>query len=135
MKTRGPLSFVVVTVAFVTIGHTDAFTPTHLTRIKTGASTQLSHSTKPMLSNNFKSLSNGVTQPSTGPTLSTYMPEKKLPPKRNRVANSTKRLSRMDMQRAMTDVKRFVEERLEEDLHLVKVRASLYAYTFILSND
>ena len=50
-----------------------------------------------------------------------YMPTKVLPPERNWEANSTKRLSRLDLQRAMTDVKRFVEFRLENDLHLVKV--------------
>eukprot|EP00542_Grammatophora_oceanica_P002983 CAMPEP_0194063248 /NCGR_PEP_ID=MMETSP0009_2-20130614/79829_1 /TAXON_ID=210454 /ORGANISM="Grammatophora oceanica, Strain CCMP 410" /LENGTH=107 /DNA_ID=CAMNT_0038715303 /DNA_START=159 /DNA_END=479 /DNA_ORIENTATION=- len=49
-----------------------------------------------------------------------YMPPNLLPPERNREANSTHRLSRLDLQRAMTDVKRFVEQRLESDLHLVK---------------
>jgi len=51
-----------------------------------------------------------------------YMPETVLPPKRNLVANSTHRLSRLDVQRAMTDIKRFVEARLESDLKVVKVR-------------
>ena len=51
-----------------------------------------------------------------------YMPDSVLPPERNREANSTHRLSRLDLQRAMTDVKRFVESRLESDLNLVKVR-------------
>lgn len=51
-----------------------------------------------------------------------YMPEKVLPPERNRDANSTHRLSRMDLQRAINDVKRFIEGRLESDLNLVKVR-------------
>lgn len=51
-----------------------------------------------------------------------YMPPELLPPERNRDAVSTHRLSRMDMQRAMTDVKRFVETRFESDLNLVKVR-------------
>lgn len=49
-----------------------------------------------------------------------YMPEALLPPKRNREANSTHRLSRLDIQRASTDVKRFVEARLEKDFNLVK---------------
>lgn len=49
-----------------------------------------------------------------------YMPPTALPPQKNWVANSTHRLSRLDLQRAITDVKRFVEARLEEDLHLVK---------------
>jgi hypothetical protein len=50
-----------------------------------------------------------------------YMPEEILPPEYNREANSTHRLSRLELQRAMTDVKRFVESRLESDLGLVKV--------------
>jgi len=52
---------------------------------------------------------------------STYMPDELLPPVRNRDAVSTRRLSRLDVQRATTDVKRFVEARLESDLNLVKV--------------
>jgi hypothetical protein len=51
-----------------------------------------------------------------------YMPNDMLPPERNRDANSTHRLSRLDLQRAITDIKRFVESRLESDLKLVKVR-------------
>jgi len=50
----------------------------------------------------------------------TYMPATVLPPEPNREANSTHRLSRLDIQRAGTDVKRFVEARLESDLNLVK---------------
>lgn len=50
-----------------------------------------------------------------------YMPDSVLPPPRNREANSTHRLSRLDMQRAINDVKRFVEARLESDLKVVKV--------------
>ena len=50
----------------------------------------------------------------------TYMPDSFLPKEYNRIANSTHRLSRLDIQRAMTDIKRFVEARLESDLHLVK---------------
>ena len=49
-----------------------------------------------------------------------YMPEEVLPPEWNREANSTHRLSRMDIQRASNDVKKFVENRLEKDLNLVK---------------
>lgn len=52
-----------------------------------------------------------------------YMPPGVLPPGENLAANSTHRLSRLDLQRAIHDVKRFVEGRLESDLHLVKVRA------------
>jgi len=52
-----------------------------------------------------------------------YMPDKLLPPVQNREAISTQRLSRLDLQRAMTDVKRFVEARFESDLNLVKVSA------------
>jgi hypothetical protein len=54
-------------------------------------------------------------------TSNSYMPEEILPPERNREANSTHRLSRLELQRAMTDIKRFVESRLESDLNLVKV--------------
>jgi hypothetical protein len=57
-------------------------------------------------------------QPEAGP----YMPPEILPPGENLAANSTHRLSRLDVQRAIHDVKRFVEGRLESDLHLVKVR-------------
>ena len=53
-------------------------------------------------------------------TATSYMPESLLPPKRNREASSTHRLSRLDIQRASTDVKRFVEARLEKDFNLVK---------------
>lgn len=49
-----------------------------------------------------------------------YMPNDLLPPVKNREANSTNRLSRLDVQRASTDIKRFFEHRLEEDLGLVK---------------
>lgn len=51
-----------------------------------------------------------------------YMPDTLLPPPHNRVASSTRRLSRLDVQRASNHVKRFVETRLESDLHLIKVR-------------
>ena len=50
-----------------------------------------------------------------------YMPESVLPPPRNRDANATHRLSRLDIQRAIQDVKRFVEARLESDLNVIKV--------------
>jgi aspartate--ammonia ligase len=53
------------------------------------------------------------------------MPEEILPPLYNRDANSTHRLSRMDLQRAIGDVKRFFEARLEEDLNIVKHAAPL----------
>ena len=49
-----------------------------------------------------------------------YMPDSILPPPANRPAISTHRLSRLEVQRAITDVKRFVEARLEADLNLVK---------------
>jgi hypothetical protein len=51
-----------------------------------------------------------------------YMPPSILPPEQNLPANSTRRLTRLDVQRAINDVKRFVEGRLESDLRLVKVR-------------
>jgi len=51
-----------------------------------------------------------------------YMPDKLLPPKRNREANSTHRLSRLDVQRASTEIKRFVQSRLETDLNVIEVR-------------
>jgi aspartate--ammonia ligase len=49
-----------------------------------------------------------------------YMPPEILPPEYNRMAGSTHRLSRLEIQKAMNDVKRFVEARLESDLHLTK---------------
>jgi aspartate--ammonia ligase len=49
-----------------------------------------------------------------------YMPDKVLPPVENREANSTHRLSRLDIQRASNDIKKFIEHRLEQDLNLVK---------------
>lgn len=51
---------------------------------------------------------------------STYMDSKILPLPENWGANSTRRLSRLDIQRASTDIRRFVEHRLEKDLCLVK---------------
>jgi aspartate--ammonia ligase len=54
-----------------------------------------------------------------------YMPESVLPPLANRPAISTHRLSRLDVQRAINDIKRFVEARLETDLDLVKHTAPL----------
>lgn len=53
---------------------------------------------------------------------STYMPMDLLPPKENWEANSTHRLSRIEMQKAMTKVRRFVERRLEADLNVFEVR-------------
>jgi hypothetical protein len=50
-----------------------------------------------------------------------YMQEETLPPEHNREANSTHRFSRLELQRAMTDVKFSCESRLESDLNLVKV--------------
>lgn len=37
------------------------------------------------------------------------------------MANSTRRLSRIDLQKAITKVKRFVERRMETDLNLFEV--------------
>lgn len=51
----------------------------------------------------------------------TYMPESVLPPKENRVANSTQRLTPLEIQKASTDIKRFMERRFEQDLNLTKV--------------
>ena len=53
------------------------------------------------------------------PTL--YMPTKVLPSPENLQASSTRRLSRIEVQKAITDVKRFVEARLESDFHLIRV--------------
>jgi len=50
-----------------------------------------------------------------------YMPDELFPKAENRPAISTKRLSRLDVQRASNDVKRFCEDRLENDFNLVKV--------------
>lgn len=55
----------------------------------------------------------------------TYMPTYVLPPPENLPASSTHRLSRLDIQRAITDAKRFIEARLEKDLNLVRVSLSL----------
>lgn len=51
-----------------------------------------------------------------------YMDPSLLPPKANLVANSTHRLSRLQLQQATQDIRRFVESRLESDFHLLKVR-------------
>jgi hypothetical protein len=50
-----------------------------------------------------------------------YMPFETLPPPENLPANSTRRLSRLDLQRAVADLKKFIESRLEADLNLVRV--------------
>ena len=50
-----------------------------------------------------------------------YMPASMLPPMYNRPAIASHRLSAMDIQRAIVDVKKFVEHRLETDLNLIKV--------------
>ena len=52
---------------------------------------------------------------------STYMPTRLLPPLENLPACSTRRLSRIEIQKAIADVKRFVETRLESDLALIRV--------------
>ena len=57
-----------------------------------------------------------------------YMPSSLLPPKKNHIANSTHRLTRLQIQKAINDIKRFVEARLESDLHLTKVRHSRRLY-------
>lgn len=67
-----------------------------------------------------------IDQPINGALTShTYMPNDLLPPERNQAANSVHRLSRLDRQRAISDVKRFVERRLEEDFGLVKITSPL----------
>jgi len=53
-----------------------------------------------------------------------YMPEAVLPPPKNREANSTHRLSRLEVQQAISDIKRFMEARFESDLKVVKVRTT-----------
>mmetsp|Transcript_20173 Transcript_20173/g.24491 ORF Transcript_20173/g.24491 Transcript_20173/m.24491 type:complete len:401 (-) Transcript_20173:691-1893(-) len=57
--------------------------------------------------------------------ISTYMPENLLPPLQNRKANSTHRLSRIEVQKASSMVKRFVERRLELDLNVIEHTAPL----------
>jgi hypothetical protein len=59
-----------------------------------------------------------------------YMPPELLPPLENRPAISTQRLSRMDMQRAIADVKRFMTCRLEQDLNLIPVSFYLCMFFF-----
>mmetsp|Transcript_12042 Transcript_12042/g.29017 ORF Transcript_12042/g.29017 Transcript_12042/m.29017 type:complete len:581 (+) Transcript_12042:516-2258(+) len=49
-----------------------------------------------------------------------YMSPSKLPPPHNLRKNSTRRLSRKQIQCAITDIKRFVELRLESDLNIIK---------------
>ena len=51
-----------------------------------------------------------------------YMPPELLPSPSNLVKSATQRLSRLEIQQAITDLKRFIEHRLETDLHLTKVR-------------
>jgi hypothetical protein len=58
-------------------------------------------------------------------TTETYMPYGLLPPKENWEANSTRRLSRTDLQKAMTKVKRFVERRIETDLNVFEHTAPI----------
>lgn len=57
----------------------------------------------------------------TTPDEEEYMPSSLLPPVHNRPAIASQRLSRKDVQRAIVDVKRFVEHRLETDLNVIKV--------------
>ena len=61
--------------------------------------------------------------------MSTYMPIDLLPPRQNWEANSTRRLSRIEMQKAISKVKRFVERRLESDLNVFEVSV------IVLSNN
>ena len=51
----------------------------------------------------------------------------------NWVANSTRRLSRIDLQKAITKVKRFVENRLETDLNLFEVSTCTWSLTLAYS--
>jgi hypothetical protein len=53
------------------------------------------------------------------------MPYELLPPEENWEANSTHRLSRIDLQKAMTKVKRFVEHRMKTDLNLFEHTAPI----------
>jgi hypothetical protein len=55
----------------------------------------------------------------------TYMAYELLPPKANWEANSTRRLSRIALQKAMTKIKRFVEHRLESDLNVFEHTAPI----------
>ena len=51
-----------------------------------------------------------------------YMPRSLLPSKETILASSTNRLTRIELQKAIQDVKRFVESRFESDLNVFKVR-------------
>ena len=51
-----------------------------------------------------------------------YMPRSLLPSKETIMASSTNRLTRIELQKAIQDVKRFVETRFESDLNVFKVR-------------
>eukprot|EP00581_Thalassiosira_minuscula_P016220 CAMPEP_0183733326 /NCGR_PEP_ID=MMETSP0737-20130205/40836_1 /TAXON_ID=385413 /ORGANISM="Thalassiosira miniscula, Strain CCMP1093" /LENGTH=163 /DNA_ID=CAMNT_0025966559 /DNA_START=24 /DNA_END=512 /DNA_ORIENTATION=- len=64
-----------------------------------------------------------------------YMPWELLPPKENWKANSTHRLSRIEVQKAMTKVKRFIEGRLETDLKLFEHTAPIAFATGSGVND
>ena len=68
-----------------------------------------------------ESLSGDETLKNSNDTGSLYMPEEIMPPKENLCANSTHRLSRIDIQRASNLVKRFIAARLELDLNIVEV--------------
>ena len=64
-----------------------------------------------------------------------YMPPSKLPSRSNLLKNSTRRLSRKQIQCAITDIKRFVEQRLEHDLNLIKHTEPLAFLTGTGVND
>jgi len=72
-----------------------------------------------------ESLSGDETLKNSNDTGSLYMPEEIMPPKENLCANSTHRLSRIDIQRASNLVKRFIAARLELDLNIVEHTAPL----------
>lgn len=59
-------------------------------------------------------------------TDTSYMPDSLLPPVRNRPAIASHRLSPKEIQRAIVDVKKFVENRLETDLNVIRVSLSKF---------
>lgn len=58
-------------------------------------------------------------------TDTSYMPDSLLPPVRNRPAIASHRLSPKEIQRAIVDVKKFVENRLETDLNVIRHTAPI----------
>ena len=84
-----------------------AFVPTHVLQRKIAL-------TKPFFQSTIEVDANVVKEE--------YMPAELLPPEYNRPAIASHRLSRIQIQKAIVDVKKFVENRFETNLNLIKVR-------------